>query len=273
MFHTFLNRKIQRGIIKIMNILYKIGDLYNLLVDALFWLLYDKIGIKKVKRFYLNVLILISIPTLLLVMLSFVFSLELAFDPYRLVGIFGKKTYSMLITLRRPAYVVSVVAGVIFIKRTKKQLRSAGLDKRTRLGLLIFLLMTVVFVSGKVIRTCENYIYKHYGEAHTSDYIDYEFAYPNISVEILTYPNETWFQKALKTQATFERFVGEIVPDVGGKALRTEEVPEDWWRLKVWRRIAWLEYHSGDFFGLVFCWWPLGMAIGAVRTRPRRREK
>ena len=74
MFHTFLNRKIQRGIIKIMNILYKIGDLYNLLVDALFWLLYDKIGIKKVKRFYLNVLILISIPTLLLVMLSFVFS-------------------------------------------------------------------------------------------------------------------------------------------------------------------------------------------------------
>ena len=48
MFHTFLNRKIQRGIIKIMNILYKIGDLYNLLVDALFWLLYDKIGIKKV---------------------------------------------------------------------------------------------------------------------------------------------------------------------------------------------------------------------------------
>lgn len=159
MFHTFLNRKIQRGIIKIMNILYKIGDLYNLLVDALFWLLYDKIGIKKVKRFYLNVLILISIPTLLLVMLSFAFSLELAFDPYRLVGIFGKKTYSMLITLRRPAYVVSVVAGVIFIKRTKKQLRSAGLDKRTRLGLLIFLLMTVVFVSGKVIRTCENYIY------------------------------------------------------------------------------------------------------------------
>ena len=97
MFHTFLNRKIQRGIIKIMNILYKIGDLYNLLVDALFWLLYDKIGIEKVKRFYLNVLILISIPTLLLVMLSFVFSLELAFDPYRLVGIFGKKTYSMLI--------------------------------------------------------------------------------------------------------------------------------------------------------------------------------
>ena len=179
----------------------------------------------------------------------------------------------MLITLRRPAYVVSVVAGVIFIMRTKKQLRSAGLDKRTRLGLLIFLLMTVVFVSGKVIRTCENYIYKHYGEAHTSDYIDYEFAYPNISVEVLTYPNETWFQKALKTQATFERFVGEIVPDVGGKALRTEEVPEDWWRLKVWRRIAWLEYHSGDFFGLVFCWWPLGMAIGAVRTRPRRREK
>ena len=150
MFHTFLNRKIQRGIIKIMNILYKIGNLYNLLVDALFWLLYDKIGIKKVKRFYLNVLILISIPTLLLVMLSFVFSLELAFDPYRLVGIFGKKTYSMLITLRRPAYVVSVVACVIFIKRTKKQLRSAGLDKRTRLGLLIFLLMTVVFVSGKV---------------------------------------------------------------------------------------------------------------------------
>lgn len=273
MFHTFLNRKIQRGIIKIMNILYKIGNLYNLLVDALFWLLYDKIGIKKVKRFYLNVLILISIPTLLLVMLSFVFSLELAFDPYRLVGIFGKKTYSMLITLRRPAYVVSVVAGVIFIKRTKKQLRSAGLDKRTRLGLLIFLLMTVVFVSGKVIRTCENYIYKHYGETHTSDYIDYEFAYPNISVEILTYPNETWFQKALKTQATFERFVGEIVPDVGGKALRTEEVPEDWWRLKVWRRIAWLEYHSGDFFGLVFCWWPLGMVTGAVRTRPRRREK
>ena len=33
-----------------MNILYKIGDLYNLLVDALFWLLYDKIGIKKVKQ-------------------------------------------------------------------------------------------------------------------------------------------------------------------------------------------------------------------------------
>ena len=251
-----------------MNILYKIGDLYNLLVDALFWLLYDKIGIKKVKRFYLNVLILISIPTLLLVMLSFVFSLELAFDPYRLVGIFGKKTYSMLITLRRPTYVVSVVAGVIFIRRTEKQLRNAGLDKRTRLGLLIFLLMTVVFVSGKAIRTCENYVYKHYGEAHTSDYIDYEIAYPNISVEMLTYPNETWFQKALKTQATFERFAGEIVPDVGGKALRTEEVPEGWWRLKVWRRIAWLEFHSGAFFGLAFCWWPLGMAIGAVRTRP-----
>ena len=92
-------------------------------------------------------------------------------------------------------------------------------------------------------------------------------------MEILTYPNETWFQKALKTQATFERFVGEIVPDVGGKALRTEEVPEDWWRLKVWRRIAWLEYYSGDFFWLVFCWWPLEMVTGAVRTRPRRREK
>lgn len=79
MFHTFLNRKIQRGIIKIMNILYKIGDLYNLLVDALFWLLYDKIGIKKVKRFYLNVLILISIPSIIIGHAFFGFSLELAF--------------------------------------------------------------------------------------------------------------------------------------------------------------------------------------------------
>ena len=82
-------------------------------------------------------------------------------------------------------------------------LKPFGTDKKTRIGLAIGILALVMFLSGVAVEKYSHYMRENYGTVHEADYSDYEVVKPDIAVKLLKYPHKPWFQRFLKTEATF----------------------------------------------------------------------
>ena len=60
-----------------------------------------------------------------------------------------------------------------------------------------------MFLSGVAVEKYSHYMRENYGTVHEADYSDYEVVKPDIAVKLLKYPHKPWFQRFLKTEATF----------------------------------------------------------------------
>ena len=125
------------------------------------------------------------------------------FDPYTMVGIFGIGAYPFCFNIRMVSSAIFWAVLVLVPVGVNMVLKPFGTDKKTIIGPAIGILALVMFLSGVAVEKYSHYMCENYGTVHEADYSDYEVVKPDIAVKLLKYPHKPWFQRFLKTEATF----------------------------------------------------------------------
>ena len=152
--------------------------------------------------------------------IAIIFSLEMIFDPYRLVGIHGIDQYTdFWMKVRSFAYLLLSVGVAVMWLIIRWILKRAGVRKRIQMQCVIFAAVFTLLSVGmnqyykytEKLDELHNEDYTitfHYGDV-ADQYLNSEPLNESFGTKILSYEHRTWFQKLYKSRVTFYALSGD----------------------------------------------------------------
>lgn len=204
---------------------------------------------KTLKRFYMAIVLSVSILSFLYEIVLLTFSIEQIYDPYRLVGIHGIEEYTKYWSKFRSITLLLFCMGIIILwVIIKRKLEHCKMNRMVRTAVTYVLCAVLLALLSFSINQYRNYT-ERYEERHEDDYTELLYEDENISdqngnevhpaivTNLLYYEHKTWFQRLYQTEAPFSAFDNNGYMTAHVKLWEDEgaDVPE--WMYTAWNWI------------------------------------